>query len=176
LSLFIGMREGYRHGHLKHAREKLAMLLSLAALGIALVSSTGRFPLGTGAGYGVAAVVFAAALINFVRGMGPMAPMGVMEIFGLCANIFSYSRLMALGIASIAFADIANMLPEMLGGGVAGILIGIPLALVVHAFNIGLGVFSPTIHSLRLNIVEFMPKFYEPEGTMYKPFRKELAW
>lgn len=176
LSLFLGMREGYRHGHLKHAREKLAMLLSLVALGIALLSSKNMFPLGASAGYGIAAIVFAVALVNFVRGMGPMAPMGILEIFGLCANVLSYSRLMALGIASIAFADIANMLPEMLGGGVAGVIIGIPLALLVHIFNIGLGVFSPTIHSLRLNIVEFMPKFYEPEGTSYKPFRKELAW
>ncbi len=176
LSLAIGIREGYRHGHLKHAREKLAMLLSLAALGIALLSSQGMFPLGARAGYGIAALVFAAALINFVRGMGAMAPMGVMEIFGLCSNVLSYSRLMALGIVSICLADIANGLPEMIGGGVVGVVIGIPLALLVHIFNIGLGVFSPAIHSLRLNIVEFMPKFYEPEGTGYKPFRKELAW
>jgi len=176
LSLLIGAREGYRHGHLGHAREKLAMLLSLIALGLAVASATGALPFDSRAGFGVAGIVFAAALVNFVRGMGPMAPMGLMEIFGLCANILSYSRLMALGVASIAFADIANMLPEMLGGGTTGMIIGIPIALVVHVFNIGLGVFSPTIHSLRLNVVEFMPKFFEGEGSRYEPFRKELAW
>ncbi len=176
LSLIIGIREGYRHGHLKHAREKLAMLLSLAALAVALMGGTGVLPVSAGMAYGGAALIFAVALINFARGMGAMAPMGVMEIVSLCANILSYSRLMALGIASIAFADIANMLPEMMGGGLVGALVGIPLAVGVHAFNIGLGVFSPALHSLRLNVVEFMPKFYEPGGTLYKPFRKELAW
>ncbi len=176
LSLIVGIREGYRHGHLKHAREKLGMLLGLVALGIALGSASGALPVDSRMGLGVAGIVFLAAIVNLARGMGAMAPMGVMELFGLCANILSYSRLMALGVASIAFADIANMLPEMMGGGVKGIVIGMPIALCVHIFNIGLGVFSPTIHSLRLNIVEFMPKFYEPEGTKYEPFRKELAW
>ena len=78
------------------------------------------------------ALIFAVALVNFVRGMGPMAPMGVMEVFGLCSNILSYSRLMTLGVASICLADIANMLPEMLGGGVAGFAIA--AATAFHVF------------------------------------------
>ena len=86
----------------------------------------------------------------------------------LGGNVLSYARLMALGIASIALADIANMLP-----GMFGYWLGIPAALLVHLFNIGIGVASPTIHSLRLNFVEFLPKFYSPEGKGFDPFRKE---
>ena len=71
----------------------------------------------------------------------------------------------------IALADIANMLPGMLG-----YLIGIPTALAVHLLNIGIGIASPTIHSLRLNFVEFLPKFYTPEGKGFSPFRKETQW
>ena len=67
-------------------------------------------------------------------------------------------------------------MPEMLGGGMIGLLIGIPAAALIHLLNIAIGVFSPTIHSLRLNFVEFLPKFYEPEGRSYKPFRKEMVW
>ncbi len=176
LSLILGVREGYAHGHAKHAEEKLGMLLGLAALPIALASAAGFFPLGATVGLGLAAIVFGVGLYYLWRGMGVMAPMGIMEIIGLTANIFSYSRLMALGLVSIAFAEIANDMPEMLGGGTIGLVIGIPAAACVHVLNIGIGVFSPTIHSLRLNFVEFLPKFYEPQGRSYKPFRKEMVW
>ncbi len=176
LCLILGIREGYAHGHAKHAEEKLGMLLGLAALPVALASAAGFFPLGAVLGFLIAAALFGAGLYFLWRGMGVMAPMGVMEIIGLTANIFSYSRLMALGLVSIAFADIANKMPEMLGGGTIGLLIGIPAAALIHLLNIGIGVFSPTIHSLRLNFVEFLPKFYEPNGRNYEPFRKEMVW
>ena len=60
-----------------------------------------------------------------------------------------------IGIAGIAFAAIANGLPAKMG------ILGVVAALGVHIFNFGISVFSPTIHSLRLNLVEFLPKFYE---------------
>ena len=45
-----------------------------------------------------------------------------------------------------------------------------------QTLNIAMGLFSPTLHSLRLNYVESLPKFYDPKGFSYKPFRKELPW
>jgi V/A-type H+-transporting ATPase subunit I len=176
LSLVLGIKEGFAHGHKKHAEEKLGMLFGLVALAVALIASMGVFPLGVTIGYVLAAALFGSAVYYLIRSMGAMAPMGAMEVIGLTANILSYSRLMALGIASIAFADIANGLPEMFGGGLIGFVIGVPAALAVHVLNIGIGVFSPTIHSLRLNFVEFLPKFYEPQGRSYEPFRKEMVW
>jgi V/A-type H+-transporting ATPase subunit I len=165
-SLVIAIREGFAHGHRKHAEEKLAMLLGLTALLVA----AGGISLGVPfAGY-LGAIIFAVALFYFVRSMGAMAPMGVIEIIGLSSNILSYGRLMALGIAGIAFAEIANGLPASLG------ILGVVLAFFVHVFNFGLSVFSPTIHSLRLNLVEFLPKFYEADGRPYQPFRKDMAW
>lgn len=165
-SLVIAIREGYAHGHRKHAEEKLALLLGLAAL---LTAAGGGSAGIAGSGW-AALAMFIAAVVFFVRSMGAMAPMGVIEIIGLSANVLSYGRLMALGVAGIAFADIANELPASMG------LLGIVMAVFVHAFNFGLSVFSPTIHSLRLNVVEFLPKFYEADGRPYQPFRKEVAW
>lgn len=176
ISLVLGIKEGYAHGHAKHAEEKLGMLLGLFALATAVASGAGFFPVSAQLGYFLAVLLVLVAGYYLLKSMGAMAPMGAVEVIGLTANVLSYSRLMALGIASIAFADIANDLPNMLGGGPVGYLLGIPMALGVHLLNIGIGVFSPTIHSLRLNFVEFLPKFYEPQGKDYEPFRKELVW
>ncbi len=175
LSLVIGIVEGYRHGHRKHAEEKLGMLIGLTALGVAVLSIVGMMPLGSGLGYFAAALLFATSLYYLVRSMGSMFAMGVMEIMGLTSNVLSYARLMALGLASVVLADLAN---ELIYGtsGIWLLLIGIPGAGLVHMLNICIGVFSPTIHSLRLNYVEFLPKFYEPEGRNYTPFRKEIVW
>lgn len=173
LALILGIREGFRHHHDKHAYEKLGMLLGLFALGAALVGMSVPGVLGTLLTVG-ALLLFAACLFYLVRGMGVMAPMGVLELLGLSANVLSYARLMALGIASIAFAQIAN---GMVAGSTGFVFILLLLgAIAVHVLNIGIGIFSPTIHSLRLNLVEFLPKFYEPSGRSYEPFRKEMAW
>src|SRR5690606_7432936 len=100
---------------------------------------------------------------------------GVLAFLGLTAKVLSYARLMALGMASVVLADLAN---ELLynTSGLVFLLVGVPMAGLIHLLNIGIGVFSPTIHSLRLNYVEFLPKFYEPEGRNYTPFRKGVAW
>lgn len=119
----------------------------------------------------VAGLVFIVAVVLIFKGMGAMGLVGVLEIVTLVGNVLSYSRLMALGIASIVLADLANDV-----GAEMHPLLGIPFALVVHGVNIVIGMASPTIHSLRLNYVEFLPKFYSPEGRKYEPFRKEASW
>ena len=176
LGLIVGIVEGYKHGHVKHARERLGLLLGLLALLTVISSGGGYLPLPSSLAYLIAGLLFLGSLFCFVRSMGGMAPLGIMEIVGLSSNILSYARLMALGMAGIAFAGIANGIPASIDNPLLKILVGIPAALLIHLLNIGISVFSPTIHSLRLNFVEFLPKFYEPEGRKYQPFRKEAAW
>ncbi len=124
--------------------------------------------LSSGAFMYLAGALFVVGVVLIFKAMGAMGMIGILEIMSLGGNVLSYARLMALGIASIALADIANMMP-----GMFGYVLGIPAALVIHLFNIGIGVASPTIHSLRLNFVEFLPKFYSPEGKGFAPFKEE---
>jgi len=171
LALILGIRADLAHDHTKHAAEKFAMLLGLIGVGVFALGFFGVSPF-TSLFFqvlsGLCIVVMAGILVWAV---GAMAPIIALEVVSLVGNVLSYCRLMALGLAGVLVAGLANDL-----GGALGLLVGVPLALLIHTFNIGLGMFSPTIHSLRLNYVEFLPKFYKPEGKSYEPFKKEALW
>jgi V/A-type H+-transporting ATPase subunit I len=51
-------------------------------------------------------------------------------------------------------------------------VLGVMAAALLHILNIVLGVFSPTIHALRLHYVEFFSKFVESGGRKFDPLRK----
>jgi len=96
---------------------------------------------------------------------------GTIEIMSTVGNILSYARLMAIGMASVILAMVANQL----GGALGFVIIGVIVAILLHALNIVLAMFSPSIHSVRLHLVEFFSKFYEGGGIVYRPFKKEIA-
>jgi hypothetical protein len=68
-------------------------------------------------------------------------------------------------------AYVANSLAGQMGN----LLVGAILAVLLHALNMILGVFAPTIHALRLHYVEFFTKFFEPGGRRFDPFRSTPA-
>jgi V/A-type H+-transporting ATPase subunit I len=87
------------------------------------------------------------------------------ELLSAIGHILSYARIMALGTASVMLAIVANQL----GGAMGSAVIGALFALLFHLVNFALGLFSPTIHALRLHYVEFFGTFYSPGGTRYQP-------
>lgn len=106
-----------------------------------------------------------AGIVLLIWGAGFM---GFMEVFGVIGNIFSYARIMALGLAGAILAGVANKLV----GSIPNIMLGIIIATLLHVINIVVGAFSPSIHALRLNFIEFFKQFYESGGKEYKPFKK----
>jgi V/A-type H+-transporting ATPase subunit I len=172
LALILGIREKLAHGHTKHAYEQIGMLMGLTGIGIGIFGAYAGWPVFRETPMLVLAVILFIGGAGLILGvMGPLGLVNILEIVSLVGNVLSYARLMALGVASIALADIANEAARSMP-----FYVGIPVALLVHALNLGIGVFSPTLHSLRLNYVEFLPKFYSPEGNGYKPFKKEAVW
>jgi V/A-type H+-transporting ATPase subunit I len=162
-----------KHHHTKHAKEKLGLLLGLCGIGIFAMNFFGVSGFDTTFALVVAGLLFASFLGLLVSALGisVLTAVTALEVISLLGNVLSYCRLMALGLAAVLIADLANKLVDGLG-----LFIGLPLAIAVHLFNIALAIFSPTLHSLRLNYVEFLPKFYKPEGKSYKPFKKEASW
>jgi V/A-type H+-transporting ATPase subunit I len=94
---------------------------------------------------------------------GLVAPI---ELLATLGNILSYARIMALGVASVMLAVVANRMV----GAVGSVAVGIVFALLFHLVNFAIAMFSPTIHALRLHYVEFFGKFYSPGGVRYQPF------
>ena len=91
---------------------------------------------------------------------------GVIEFLSTLGRVLSYARVMALGTASVMLAIVANRMAGMTGSVVVGVL----FALLFHLVNFAIGLFSPTIHVLRLHYVEFFGTFFSPGGIPYRPF------
>jgi V/A-type H+-transporting ATPase subunit I len=94
---------------------------------------------------------------------GVLAPI---ELLATLGNVLSYARIMALGTASVMMAVIANRMVGAMGSAVVGFV----FALLFHLVNFAIGLFSPTIHAMRLHFVEFFGKFYSPGGRPYEPY------
>ena len=165
LGLIIGIINEVTRRNKKHLSEKVGMLLALSGLitiiflALEMIPSWMLYPV---------IIIVIVALVLIIYGAGAMGPMEIMSAVG---NILSYSRLMAIGLASVILAFVANKLGEAMEILALGILI----AVLLHALNIVLAMFSPSIHSVRLHLVEFFSKFYQGGGIAYKPFKKEIT-
>ena len=165
LGLTIGIINEVTRKNKKHLAEKVGMLLALSGLIMIIFFAVGIIPAWT---IYPAVVIFIVALLLIIYGAGAMGPMEIMSSVG---NILSYARLMAIGLASVILAFVANKLGEEIGILAVGILV----AVLLHALNIVLAMFSPSIHSVRLHLVEFFSKFYKGGGISYKPFKREIS-
>lgn len=98
---------------------------------------------------------------------------GLYELYnvtGYLSDILSYSRLLALGLATGVIANVFNKMGSMLGGGVLG-AIGFAIIFIAgHTLNIGINLLGAYVHTNRLQFVEFFGKFYEGGGEKYTPF------
>ncbi|MDR0426400.1 MAG: hypothetical protein LBH24_04420, partial [Clostridiales bacterium] len=95
---------------------------------------------------------------------------GLYGLINLFSDILSYARIFGLALAGAAIGQAFN---EILGGifgmGIAGYVLGGLLAVVMHAFNLAMGVLSAYVHNARLQFLEFYGKFYTGEGRLFQP-------
>jgi vacuolar-type H+-ATPase subunit I/STV1 len=88
---------------------------------------------------------------------------------GWLGDILSYSRLLALGLATGVIASVFNSLGAMAGMGVLGAVVFILVFLIGQTMNMGINLLGAYVHSNRLEYVEFFSKFYEATGVSSAP-------
>ncbi len=169
LGLVLGVWEAIREKSRHNLLERGGMLVGLIGLFMIVSVAVDWLPDGF---MNPAAVIM---MIGIVLLSVPLGWLGVLlgpiEFIGLIGNILSYLRIAAVGLASVYMAKLANEVMGMMGSVVVGIII----AVLIHALNLVLGAFSPTIHSLRLHYVEFFRKFYEGGGQPFEPFQSRQS-
>ena len=98
------------------------------------------------------------------------------NVTGWLSDVLSYSRLLALGLATGVIASVVNQMGSMLGKSIAGAILFIVVFLVGHAMNLAINLLGAYVHTNRLQFVEFFGKFYEGGGRTFKPFEADTKY
>lgn len=95
---------------------------------------------------------------------------GLYGITGYIGDIVSYSRLLALGLATGFIANAFNLMINLIPAPVK-YFVGPIIFIGGHLFNLGVNALGAYVHSSRLQYLEFFNKFYEGGGRKFTPFK-----
>ena len=168
--------------------DQLTWLVMLNSIVIFGVSKAGKIPTEIGKFFAILALVPAAMILLFSHRQGAWGGRLGMGAYNLFSTIFymgdvlSYLRLMALGMVTAGLAMAVNVMAKVAVDILHG-MFGLPYAigivgmiivlLVGHGFNLVLSGLSAFVHTLRLQYVEFFPKFLVGGGRSFEPLSKE---
>lgn len=121
---------------------------------------------------------YALLILGTIVGLPIRIITGVLSLYTIInyvSDILSYSRLLALGLATGIIAMAINIIAAMIGSmiPVVGVVLTVIVLVVGHLFNLGINVLGAYIHSGRLQFVEFFPKFIEGGGEIFNPIKRE---
>lgn len=94
--------------------------------------------------------------------------LGLYDITSYASDLLSYSRILALGLASAVIAQVINLIGTMVGPGIVGFIAFILAFLIGHVLNLAINILGAFVHTSRLQYLEFFGKFYEDGGTEFK--------
>ncbi|MBO4863952.1 MAG: V-type ATP synthase subunit I [Eubacterium sp.] len=109
------------------------------------------------------------------KNWGLRVALGAYDIYGVTgwlSDVLSYSRLLALGLATGVIASVINSMATMQGNTPAGIVIFILVFIVGHLLNMAINLLGAYVHTNRLQYVEFFGKFYDAGGEPFRPFKR----
>jgi len=95
------------------------------------------------------------------------------DTIGYFSDILSYSRLLALGLATTALAFAINLIAELVSGTpIVGPILAFAILLFGHVLALVINTLGAFIHSARLQFVEFFSKFIDGTGRSFSPLSR----
>ena len=100
----------------------------------------------------------------------------VYNITSWLSDILSYARVLALGLATGAIAQVVNTMGALGGKSVVGVIMFVLIFIFGHILNFAINALGAFIHSARLQFVEFFGKFFVDGGEPFDPFRMKTKY
>ncbi|MDD3261114.1 MAG: V-type ATPase 116kDa subunit family protein, partial [Oscillospiraceae bacterium] len=154
----------------------IAFLLSLSQF-TTMMGISFTIPAKAGKVIGIIALLGALGIVltggRESRNWGKRILKGLYSVYGITSylsDILSYSRLLALGLATSVIATVFNKMGSMIGNSPAGVIVFILVFLIGHTLNLAINALGAYVHTNRLEYVEFFGKFYEGGGKKFEPF------
>lgn len=163
--LVLGVFNAVKMKHKKHVRIKgsLAGIVVGGLIWIVAMVLLGDSSISPAVQMIGATVMLLSVLGVFIFGQ----VMGFVELLEMIGAIASYIRVMAVGLSDAIFASAINEMSKSMP-----LAVGIIVMVLMHGLHLVLAAFTPNIHALRLNFLEFFGKFYEAGKEEYRPFHK----
>lgn len=125
---------------------------------------------------GICTVIFGLLFVMFAAGrkkkgiFGKITGglLGLYDIINYFSDILSYSRILALGLASAVIAQVVNLIGTM-GNGLVGYIIMVAVFILGHLLNLAINLLGTFVHTSRLQYLEFFGRFFEDGGRPFKP-------
>jgi V/A-type H+-transporting ATPase subunit I len=160
--------------------DQLTWIIHLNALLCLGLSKGGILPASLAKPCGIIAICTSVAILLFTArgiGWGGRIGLGVYQLFSTVfymGDVLSYARLMALGMVGSGFGMAINVLVKLVADvPYVGWLLGAVVFVGGHLFNVALSVLGAFVHTMRLQFVEFFPKFFVGGGRDFAPLHKE---
>jgi len=157
----------------------LVMLNSIVLFGLARASIISAKLTALFAALAIPAAVVILTLSERQGGVAQRLGLGAYNLFSTVfylGDILSYARLMALGMVTAGFGMAINVIVEMVADikvPVLGYILAVVIFIAGHLFNAGMSALSAFVHTLRLQFVEFFPKFFVGGGRQFQPLAKQ---
>lgn len=98
------------------------------------------------------------------------------DLISFMSDVLSYSRLLALGLATSVIASIVNDMSMMVGYSGIKFIGFVAVLLIGHTFNFAINALGAYVHSSRLQYIEFFGKFYTGGGVAFEALKADTKY
>jgi V/A-type H+-transporting ATPase subunit I len=170
-----------RRDYIAAVCDQLTWLVMLNSILVFAAGKAGLVSAEIGSLFGKIALVPAGVILLFSHREGSIVGRLGMGIYNLFSAIFyvgdvlSYLRLMALGMVTAGLAMAINVIAKIAFDIPYGLGIVATIIILVggHTFNMAINALGAFVHTLRLQYVEFFPKFFVGGGRVFEPLSKK---